>query len=258
MAEIMYLRPTGINQYIDQCSAQYYFQNIEKIKTPNKYHLAFGTSLHHAVAKNYKQKIETKVDLPSEEIEQEFSDAIDLEMSFVEKADFTEVKPGQLKDQGLALLKKYQAEVAPRVFPVAVEQTIRAKYAGYDYGLQGTLDLFDIYSIVTDHKTTAKEIKGNTVGYERQVGGFYPLLAEAAFRRPVRGSHIHYFRRDTGTVHVRQVKIDKDYALKTLQQVGDAITAGVFLTNRTSFLCTRRFCRFWNECEKKYGGSVKP
>jgi hypothetical protein len=50
---------------------------------------------------------------------------------------------------------------------------------------------------------------------------------------------------------------DRHYAETIYPMVQDSIREGIFLPRRSSPLCSRRFCGFWNVCEKEYGGSVR-
>jgi len=250
-----YLRPTGINTFLD-CSAKYLFQEIERIETPNKSYLAFGSSIHKTLEANFAQKIDTKTDLPIDEAKEIFSEVFEDEFRKVDRMDLEEEKPGTMKDQGVKLIQKYQQEIAPRIIPVAVEQRIKVTFKGYDYGLAGTIDLYDADSVIIDHKTTSKKINGNIPeGYKRQLSG-YALLEEATGRK-VNGARIDYFKRDSTEIRHLTVPIDKEHFLSMFQSIGDAIKKGVFIPNRNSFLCSKRYCKFYAECEKKFGGTVK-
>ncbi|MEM3091506.1 MAG: PD-(D/E)XK nuclease family protein [Candidatus Pacearchaeota archaeon] len=252
---ITYLRPTGINTYLE-CGAKYYFQEIEKMAVPNKSYLAFGTSIHQTLKENFAYKIITKTDLEIEEAKQIFSEVFDKEFENVDKIDLAEEKPGLIKDQGIKLIEKYQKEVSPRIIPAAVEQKIKVKFKNYDYGLAGTIDLYDTDNQIIDHKTTSKEINGKIpISYQRQISA-YAILEEAAGHK-VEGARIDYLKRDTTEIRHLKVEIDKEHFLRIFQTVGDAIKNGVFIPNRNSFLCTKRYCKYYAECERKYGGTVK-
>lgn len=252
---ITYLRPTGINTFLD-CSAKYYFQEIEELDSPNKSYLAFGTSIHKTLEVNYSQKVESKIDLSVEEVKQVFAESIENEFEKVDKNDFLVEEPGMIKDQGIRLIEKYQKEIAPRIIPVAVEQRIKVKFKHYDYGIAGTIDLYDSNSIVIDHKTTSKKIDGVIPdNYKRQLSA-YAILEEATGRK-VEGTRIDYFKRDSSEIRHLSVPIDRDHFLSMFQTIGDAIKKGVFVPNRGSFLCSKRYCKYWEACEKKYSGTVK-
>ena len=50
---------------------------------------------------------------------------------------------------------------------------------------------------------------------------------------------------------------DRQYAEVIYPMVQDSIREGIFLPRRSSSLCSRRYCGYWTDCEKEYGGSVR-
>ena len=48
------------------------------------------------------------------------------------------------------------------------------------------------------------------------------------------------------------------YAESIYPMVAAAIGDGLYLPRRSSNLCTRRHCGYWQTCEAEYGGSVRP
>jgi hypothetical protein len=266
MSETLYLRPSGINCFLE-CSAKYYFQNVEKIQTPNKLALAFGTSIHRTLQENFSQKITTREDIPLEQAKDIFSSVADEEFSQVDPMDFTEEKPGHVKDTGIELIEKYQKEHAYRIFPKRVEQKIEVKFKNYDYGLCGTIDLIDEDNVLIDHKTSSKDLKEIPESYKLQVGGAYPLLVKSLSAsdstiEPVKSARIDYLIRrsakSSGTqIKPLEIQIDKQYFLNMFQTVGNAIQRGIFFPNRQHMFCTKRFCKYWKECEDKYKGRVR-
>jgi hypothetical protein len=263
---INYIRATEINIYIE-CPAKMFFQSIEKVEVPNKIALAGGTAVHNALQINYSQKIETREDLPTENIIDAFSDSFDEEAANVDEADFEYEKPGTVKDSWIDLLKIYTKEVAPRIQPVKVEQRIKVKLKGYEFGLTGRLDIFDEYDVITDHKTTSKPYKETPENYKLQVGGAYPLLKKAISQtdkteKPPQKARIDYLIRKSpknNSPHIRHIAVDIDtnYFLNVFSHVSKGIKSEVFPPNRSHIYCTKRFCKFWNECEKKFGGKVR-
>jgi CRISPR/Cas system-associated exonuclease Cas4 (RecB family) len=253
--DLEYLRPTGINCFLD-CSAKFYFQEIEQIETPNKSYLAFGSSIHKTMEVNFSQKIDSKIDLSIEEAKQVFSESFDSEFQKVDKLDLASDDSGSMKDQGVKLIEKYQRDIAPRIQPVAVEQRIKVKFKGYDYGIAGTIDLYDADAVVIDHKTTSKQISGIIPeNYKRQLS-CYSILEEATGRE-VKSARIDYFKRDSTEIRHLAVPIDREHFLQMFQTVGEAIQKGIFIPNRSSFLCSKRYCKFYQACEDKYSGKVK-
>lgn len=251
-----YLRPSGINTY-RECGAKYFFQFIENIHAPNKIHLAFGNSIHKANEVNFAQKVESKTDLPTEEVKQVFADTFENELTEVDKKDFSFAEPGRMKDGGLKLIEHYQKFYAPRIIPVAVEQRIKVKFKNYDYGLSTKVDVFDADGVIIDHKSTKKRVNGIvSEEYRLQVGGAYVINEEATGRK-VTGARVDFFDWVRVEFHPIAVPIDRDYFLNIFQITGDAIKAGIFMPNRKSFLCSKKWCKFYEACENKYSGKVK-
>lgn len=254
---ITYLRASGINLFFD-CGAKFMFQEVHKIEVPNKIPLAFGSATHSTLMRNYTQKIESRSDLDVETVKEIFSDEFEKEFNYVDPNDI-KVASKNIKDVGIQLVEKYQREVAPRIYPVNVEMRLRMRFKDYPFGLTGQIDVFDIYNTLVDHKTTGKKIKDvNPENYERQVGGFYVLLLRGAGKE-VKRARIDYLGYSDEAIDIRhrEVNIDTNHAIKMFKTAADSIKAGNFIPNRNSFLCTKRFCKFWNECEKTFGGSVK-
>ena len=157
----MIIRPSSIGTFCE-CGAKYYFMAIEKVAVSKPIAFAFGTSVHKALETNYSQKVDSETDLPEEQILDVFSDTYDKEITDCEKEDFQEVKEGQLKDRGTALLTKYHAEVSPRIMPAIVEERINIKIKGIndedDEGvtLSGQIDLIDRKYNLIDTKRQAR------------------------------------------------------------------------------------------------------
>ena len=251
------IRVSAVNMYHD-CPAKFEFTYIDKVYNPSRIALAFGTSIHNALKKNYAEKIFTKKDLSIDEITSEFSDNYDSEMVRVE------IQPQDepvhfVKDAGVELLTKYQKEIAPRIQPAVVEQRIAVNWEGSSITLNGTLDLIDEDEVLIDHKTTRKAFKQMPLGYIRQLSG-YNFLANSAKRKvsSVRIDLLTAKSSETNT-SFRHLPIEPDIEdfLTSFSAVVKAVKAGVFMANRNSFLCNRKYCSFWQLCEQRHKGTVK-
>jgi len=260
MANIEYIRASSLNTYLE-CSAKFMFQNIEKVETGNKPALAFGTSIHKALETNFTQKIESRQDLPLEQIKEVFSNTLDVEFSNVDPLDFEE-KPGAYKDSGIELVTKYQKEHAYRIQPALVEKKIEVKFKGYEIGLSGTIDLVDEDGILVDHKTTSKQVTEIPQGYQLQVGGAYPLLYRALTGKKLNGIRVDFLVRKSLKAHYNDVlpigiEEDEQYFINVFNAVTSGIKNGVFAPNRQHMYCTKRFCKFAEICENRFKGKVR-
>ena len=50
---------------------------------------------------------------------------------------------------------------------------------------------------------------------------------------------------------------DKKYALGLIKNVAKGIDNETYIPNRSSFMCSKKFCAYWNECEENFGGKVR-
>jgi RecB family exonuclease len=138
--------------------------------------MMLGIAAHEAVETNFSQKLVTRLDLPPEAVTAAFSDAFDRMVDEVDD-DPKETKD-QAKDSGVALIEKYQEEVAPTIMPLYVEQEIQFAIDGVPYA--GFIDLVDDTGRVRDLKTTRRKpssrqdytlaMTGYAVGYRELTG----------------------------------------------------------------------------------------
>ena len=50
---------------------------------------------------------------------------------------------------------------------------------------------------------------------------------------------------------------DKKYTLGLIKNVANGIDNETYIPNRSHFMCSKKFCAYWKECEKNFGGKVK-
>jgi hypothetical protein len=87
----------------------------------------------------------------------------------------------------------------------------------------------------------------------------------ASLTPPVRNHHaaqLHVFvmKKDPEIVVLSNTISDHDVALvnNLVTAVFRGFAASVYPPNRDAFICSRRHCPYWRECEEQYGGRVKP
>jgi hypothetical protein len=110
-----------------------------------------GSAVHESAETNYRQKTVTQQDLAVEEVEVAYAEAFDNEVD--EKGgpsgiDWTmgsgnyarKLRPGQAKDNGIGLVRKYHTVVAPTVMPVASEEWFRISVPGVPVDIRGKID----------------------------------------------------------------------------------------------------------------------
>lgn len=252
--ELEYLSASRIKMYTN-CSAQYYFKYIENLPTQPNSNLIQGSSVHKALEKNYVQKIESEQDLEFEEITSFYCDVFEKGSEEIDwKNEGLEKKKdkGKLKDQGVNMVTCYHENFSPQIKPLEVEKEFILNFKNRGYKFKGFIDVYTKDKVVIDHKTTkTKQIKDN----DKMQGIFY-CLAKGAEEFT-----LNYVTKHVNTQcysHTQKINnSDKKHALFMLDKVASLIEQEVFYPNRDGFLCSRKYCDFWSECEKKYGGSVK-
>ncbi len=253
------IRPSSIGTFLD-CSLKFRFDRIDKIQTPKALALAFGTAIHRPLEVNYKQKLQTEKDITTEQMVDEFSAAFEIETKEVEAREFLSESKGAVKDVGVRLIKQYHTIISPKVQPAYVEERLEAQIDGLDdeisITLSGQIDLVDNRKRLIDHKTTKRSPSEVSQSYVLQQTS-YRLLAEA-HNIEIEQNHIDYLIK-TSLPQIKRfaVETDPDFLNNILAVMVQSIKKEIFVPNRNSMLCSRKYCSYWNECEKKFGGRVK-
>lgn len=242
----MTLSHTQIHTYL-QCPARYYFRYRLGLRAPLSSALAFGRAFHAALEHNFAQKMETRRDLPVDEVRGVF--AAKLEEMAPEVRWEEGESLAQLLDQGADLLGQYIARIAPSIQPVLVEH--RVDLAIGDRPFAAVLDLVDESMIVIDHKTLLRTPTEDEVAKDLQ------LTAYAAAYREVFGSLpqqlvLHCAVRTKQPKLVTMVTTRDERAIgwweRVVSRVALAIEAEQFYPNPVGFTCSEKHCDFWREC----------
>ena len=122
--------------------------------------------------------------------------------------------------------------------------------------VSGYVDLLYIEGRIIDSKSALKPFKGVSHDHRLQLTSYVMITPAASgacrLDTVTKGKTVNLIQKSF-------VFNDKDrhYAETIYPMVQDSIRDGIFLLRRGSPLCSRRFCGFWNLCEKEYGGSVR-
>lgn len=251
--------PSQINTYLD-CSARWAFRYIDNLVMPPSSKMGVGTSYHAGLEHNFIVKKETKQDEPLGVVLDATADAFDK--VFTDEIFWTDEEKnkgidnikGSLKDETIKLTEKYMVTKAPDIFPKDVEKPFEIEFSNKDYILKGRIDLVDVNGVVHENKTTRITPSEISQSY---------LLQGAIYCAATNATSICFdyaIRKKVPDVKTLQVTITPDeirHALTIIHLVDSSINTGNFIPNRSSFLCSRKNCGYWNLCEKKYGGKIK-
>jgi len=228
--------------------------------------LTLGSAVHAAINANMEQKVETKQDRPPAGVKAVYDQAWDLLVKDEYPARYqggkpslpTEFRddeePGDLKKQGEVLTLKYLDEACPEIEPKAVEFPVSGSINGVR--VRGFIDLLDAEGRVIDLKTAARTPSEISSDYRFQVATYRQLLGgivtgQARVDTLVKTKTPKLVQM---SCTIDQSDIDSVNALYPVVQRG--IRGGFFAPNRSHYLCSRKYCGFWRECQRQFGGKV--
>lgn len=255
--QVSHLSMSQMNMFL-RCPYQYYCRYIQGFRVPPRSALTLGASFHKSIAMNYRQKYQSKVDLPLGDVLDAFSTVFD-DMSKETEWQKGE-DSGQVKDTGIQTLSLYQPAIAREVHPIEVEQRFSMTFKNRDYSFVGVVDLVDETPKIIETKTTSKTPSEAKVEHKLQTVA-YSAGHRARTKQKEEGVRIDYavVKKEPGIVSYPVVveQSDIEYFLKLMDSVARGIENEIWIPNRMQILCSRRWCGFWNECEKANGGRVR-
>ena len=244
------LSPSQVNMFLN-CPAKWYFRYLIGLSEPATGSQALGTAFHATVAANFRQKISTHRDAPMDEMRARFYEEFALALSEAELRD--DEAAAELADMGNAMLAVYMTEAAVSIQPAAVEMEVDGEIAGVK--VRGFIDLLDTAGRIIDCKTAARRPADVSAEHAPQLTT-YAMITSAAS-----GACRLDTVTKTKTVQLVQQTFEpgpkqRKLAESLFPMVRDSIRDGVYLPRRNSALCSRRYCGYWRECEREFGGCV--
>lgn len=246
-----YLSVSQINSYL-RCPAQYYFSYVRGIKMPPTKALTVGKVVHSAIEQNYKQKMESGVDLPIEVVRDIAAEEFNKQVQFT---DWGDDDPGKVKDETIRMVELYHTEVAPGITPVAVELRVEVEFENVDYSLLGFIDLIDQDGFIRDTKTASRTPSDDEAAKSLQLTA-YTLAYQCRYGCDPAGVKLDYLVNTKTPKYIQlqasRTQQDVDRFLRLIGKVAGAISAGHFYPNPTSFLCSEKNCQYWQNCQKEF------
>ncbi|MCL4540170.1 MAG: PD-(D/E)XK nuclease family protein [Bacteroidetes bacterium] len=248
-----YISPNQLNTWLN-CGVQYEAHYIYKLPyTGSSPSLVFGSAFDEAVNLYYGKKVANEA-FPFETVKEKF--AVVVEERGKEVEFWGDDSMGGLKDQGVKMLDKYVAEVAPQIEATAVQVKRELAVKGRPFTL---LSITDIESATTiyEHKTAGKSPSASDLVPDK-----YRLqVTVQKIANPSKSVTIVYAIRNKEPkfmlVPVKVTMEDARYLSGVTALFTDAVGRRVFVPNRRYMMCSKSSCSFWKFCVEKYGGTVK-
>lgn len=159
-----------------RCGRQWEYAYVLGIKQPPSLRQSIGIAGHKAVEHNMSQKIDTRVDLPEEQVLDEFSTAFDDLAPDIELDPVKDEDLGTGKDSGIAAVATYHRDAAPAIQPIAVEQSVQFRINDVVYS--GQIDLIDDAAAIRDTKFVSRTPQDGT--YDLNMTGYALAFRQAA------------------------------------------------------------------------------
>jgi RecB family exonuclease len=244
------LSPSQVRTFTD-CQTRWMYRYVLDQPETRSSALGLGTAFHEAIGQNFREKIGTKKDLPAEAVVGMFhaSWAAQAEtLTFTDDED-----PQEIEDCGAAMVEAYMQNVAPLIQPAAVEVPVSGELGGAR--VKGKIDVLTTDGTIIDSKTASKKPSSVAADYRFQVSTYVQLHSDAS------GSARLDTVTKTRTIAVHQTTLqigeaDRAQTAKMYPLVQEAMRSGLYVPNRASFLCSRKYCPHWQRCEDEYGGKV--
>lgn len=261
-----YISPSQLNTF-ENCGEAYRRRYIEKEIIPPGVAALRGGGVHKGAEMNFKQKIESKIDLPKQEIVDravaEFEGRMKLEGLFLDAESAAigkDIVVGKEKDTTVRLAGLFADEVAPVYQPTAVEEKIRIELPDSPRDLLGILDL--TATIVTDPargEGLADYKTGKKTKSQSEFDGSPQLTLYDLAYRAKRGKAPDFIRVE----QLIDTKVPKRVLTETTRTVADmkpaiarvnamisGLEKGAFMpANPGSWNCSPRWCGYFATCK---------
>lgn len=263
-----HLSPSQISMF-KKCPKQWYFAYVLGMRRPPSGAQHLGTSAHKSFEANNRQKIQSRIDLPFDELQDRYSDSFNS----IGRSDiqWEAESPDKVYEDGQKIVTLFSITSGPRVQPTVVERRITIPIeplAGGDPvpDLVTVLDVVDDQQRVIDYKTKGKTAMRDEADNSDQLTA-YALAHKAAFGVPPRELRLDIFVRPmktkpTGTYEEQattrgedQVEIYQQDVRAVASTIAHSKKSGLFpYAPMDSWACSEKFCGFFSICP---GGAAR-
>lgn len=239
-----------------RCGMTFYFRYVMGEKRRPSSALMVGSQFHESVGFNFQQKVESHEDLKTSDVLEHFAANYDVASKGVLWQPGEDV--GKIKDTGVAILDKFHHVVSPEIQPVYVEKEFTITTDEYDFPLNGWIDCVSDADEILEIKTKGSKPRQPDFSHKVQAS-----LYALAFRMAgVRETHVRMdYAIKTKTPQIKTFIYQVQYAdlvllTNMIRKMVKTVEQEVWLPNRGINTCNRRWCGFWDMCEKECGGRV--
>jgi len=243
-----------IGCYLD-CSFKHFLRYHEGIIAPPKAVMTLGGSYDFAHSHNFKQKIESHIDLKEAEVLDAFTTNFDVQRKETiwlpgEKAD-------SFRAEGIGLVKKYHNEISPKIQPIAVQEKITVNFSNLDVEFWAIPDIITNSRLIIDDKVTGKTPTQEDADKSLQASG-YSLAYRAKYNKIERGFIFHnMLRRKSGArflpIPTKRTEKQINRFIKIIGHVIHGIREQIYHPcNPKCWWCSEAWCGYYEICYERF------
>lgn len=235
------------------CPLKYKYQYVDNaVGFQGNIYTAYGSSIHAALAFNFKQKITTRKDLPEEKVIEFFKSDFKKGVDSLQKIDFSVSEMQTMLLSGENCLFNYMKVVAPTLQPAFVEEKMEITLKNFPITLVFIWDMVTEDDIIIDFKTVGKAWK---VQYSESKinNNLQSILYSAGFRKKFgkveKRFEFHVLPRGESKAYILPVINTEEKiidSLKLLSSITAILKTGLFVPNLSN--CSG--CDFKSTCKK--------
>jgi len=263
--DLKHLSHSSINTY-HLCPSAWKRHYIDKVQTPTATALVFGSAFHAAVEEAIKIMADGKdVDMPML-----WATKWDQKVAQEGAIDWGDDTPASLHELGTRMLGKLAisggganrtetaAEFLSKIVPLmnngkpVIERKVSLSVPGVPIPVIGYIDIITADGVPCDFKTASRAWYASKADEELQPT-FY-LAALAQMGQPVDGGKFRYYiftKAKSPKAQILETSRSAGQMLwlfELIRQTWQAIEAGVFPSNPTTWKCNPKYCDYWNMC----------
>jgi hypothetical protein len=245
-------------EMLAKCPEQYRRRYIERDVIPPGFAIVVGSALHTGAETNFKQKLETRRDLPKSQIVEaavagfEAQLAGGIALTDEEASRGLKIVTGEAKDNLVEIAEVHADWQAPEYQPVMVEQTVRIELPG-KHDLLGVIDLVDERKIVTDFKTAKKKKSQDDADSSIQLSVYHAAYQALTGEEPAEVRLDTIVKQKTKTerqvVSSERTPDDMQALANRINVASQVIQLGVFApATPGAWWCGPKWCGYWSTC----------
>lgn len=245
---------TQLNMFL-RCPKQYYYRYIENKKIPPSGAMFQSSVIHKMLEHNYKQKLETYMDVSIPYIFDLFIHIFEESLINNEVNIRNKKEKEDLINTGKDILLKFIIEICPSVRPKHIEKTFEIKLQTFsNYSLIGVWDVIDENNVIIDNKVYSKKVSQTQIDNDLQLS-IYSLAYRLLNKQKENNLRLDIVVKNS-KLNTQQLTTTRSYSdimftIEVIQKAIKAIKKGIFVPNPNSFFCSKDYCGYFNICRRQ-------